>query len=56
MATLAQQRPQTVTVRQTDRMPTKVTKTSIYQTHTGAMGGCVLSILTRCKKLRRQGH
>lgn len=33
MATLSQQRPQRVTVRQTDRTPPKVTNASIYQTH-----------------------
>lgn len=49
-ATLSQQRLQRLTVRQTDRMPPKVTNTFIYQTHTGAMEGCALSVPTGHRK------
>lgn len=50
MATLSEQRSWRVTVKQTDRTPPKVTNAFIYQTHTGAMAGCVLSVSTGCRK------
>lgn len=46
-ATGSQQRPHRMTVRQTDRTPTKVTKTHITHTHTHTQGpeqrGCRLA-------------
>lgn len=50
VATLSQQHPQRVTVRQTDRTPPRVTNASIYQTHTEAMAGCALSVSTGRRK------
>lgn len=50
MAFLSQQCSQRVTVRRTDRTPPKVTTASIYQTHTGAMVGCALSVSTGRRK------
>lgn len=57
MATPSQQHSGRVTVRQTDRKPPKVTNASMYETHTGAMGGYAPSASTGHKKtFRLQGH